>query len=92
MPEIIEDMIKTIRFMMMTLAPTAVSIQRERNNPARKQQTEIKTAVSTTARKRLHSRIAVTAGKIIRLEISSAPIIIIPSTTVTAVRMAIRRL
>ena len=45
-----------------------------------------------TERKRLHTRMAVKAGKMIRLEISIAPINRIPSTTVTAVRAASRRL
>ena len=44
----------------------------------------------TTPRKLLKIRIDVRAGKIIRLEISIAPIIRIPSTMVIAVRMAIK--
>ena len=43
-----------------------------------------------TPRKVLHTRMDVSAGKMIRLEISSAPIMRIPRTMVTAVRTAIR--
>ena len=53
-----------------------------------KHTTDIAAEHSTTARKLLHTRIADRAGKIIRLEMSSAPIIRIPSTTVTAVSTA----
>ncbi len=42
----------------------------------------------TTLRKLLNTRIEVSAGKITRLEIRSAPIIRIPSTIVTAVSTA----
>ena len=47
-------------------------------------------AVSTTALKLRQMRMAERAGKMIRLEISSAPIIRIPSTTVMAVNTASR--
>ena len=50
--------------------------------------TAAETAV--TARKLLQTRIEVSAGKIIRLEISRAPIILMPTTTVTAVSSAVR--
>ena len=45
---------------------------------------------STTPRKLRNTRIAVSAGKMTRLEIKSAPIIRIPTTTVTAVSIASR--
>ena len=41
-----------------------------------------------TLRKLLQSRIAVSAGKMMRLEISIVPIILIPTTIVSAVRSA----
>ena len=46
----------------------------------------------TTPLKLLKSRMAVRDGKIMRLEISMAPIILIPITIVTAVKTAIRTL
>ena len=58
--------------------------------PATKQTTEMRAAQSTTPLKLLHTRMAERAGKIIRLEIKRAPIIRIPSTTVTAVSTASR--
>ena len=45
---------------------------------------------AVTARKLLHTRIEVSAGKIIKLDINNAPIILMPTTTVTAVSTAIR--
>ena len=70
----------TTRFATTTLAPGAVSKVRDRKKPNRKQTTDTKAAQITTLRKLRQTRIAVTEGKIIRLEISSAPIIIMPST------------
>ena len=46
----------------------------------------------TTPLKLLKIRMAVRDGKIMRLEISMAPIILIPITIVTAVKTAIRTL
>ena len=79
----------TITFTITTLAPGAVSIARDENKPIRKQVTEINPEHITTERKLLQILIEVIAGKIIRLEIRSDPIIIIPKTIVTAVKTAI---
>ena len=62
----------------------------EAMSPAQKQHTDVTAAHTTTPRKLLNSRMAVSAGKITREEISMAPIIRIPSTMVRAVRMASR--
>ena len=56
--------------------------------PKRKHTTEITAAQITTPRKLRQIFIAPSAGKMIRLEISSAPIMRMPSTTVTAVSTA----
>ena len=53
--------------------------------PKQKQASETTAAVITTLLKLLHTRIAVSAGKITNAVISNVPIIRIPSTTVTAV-------
>ena len=81
--------VNTTTFTTTTLAPGAVSIISEMNNPVRKQSTETIPEQITTERKLLHSLIDVRAGKIIRLEINNEPIIIIPSTIVIAVKTAI---
>ena len=70
------------------LAPGAVLKSREIIIPIRKLTTDTAPDVSTTPLKLLHMRIAVRVGITIRLDMSRAPIIIIPSTTVTAVRTA----
>ena len=51
--------------------------------------TEITAEFTVTLLNVRHTRMDVSAGKMIRLEMRSAPIILIPSTMVTAVRMAI---
>ena len=56
--------------------------------PTKKQTTDTTAHITVTPLKLLHTRIEVSAGKIIRLEISSAPIILMPTTTVRAVRTA----
>ena len=58
-------------------------------SPAQKQTTEVTAEQRITPRKLLNSRMAVRAGKMMREEISIAPIIRIPNTMVRAVRMAI---
>ena len=59
-------------------------------SPAQKQTTDMTAAQSTTLRKLRNRRMAVRAGKMIREEISMAPIIRMPSTMVSAVRIASR--
>ena len=75
--------------MTATVAPVGVEAIYETIMPAVKQNTEIAAAVIITDLNRLHTRMADSDGKIIRLEISSAPIILIPRTTVTDVSTAI---
>ena len=70
------------------LAPVGVSRKYDAVMPTRKHATEMTAAVTTTARKLLQRRIAESAGKMMRLEMSSAPIMRMPSTTVTAVSTA----
>ena len=55
-------------------------------SPRQKQTTESAAAKHTTERKLLKRRMAERAGKMIRLESSIAPIMRMPSTTVSAVR------
>ena len=58
--------------------------------PIQKHTTDRMPEQTTTLRKLLKIRMAVSAGNITRLEISIAPIIRIPSTIVTAVKTAIK--
>ena len=60
--------------------------------PMQKQITDKIPEDHTTPLKLLNTRMDVNAGKMIRLEISIAPIIRIPSTMVTAVKTAISTL
>ena len=56
--------------------------------PAAKQHTASTAEQTVTERKLLNTLMAESAGKIMRLDMSSAPIMRMPSTTVTAVSMA----
>ena len=78
----------TARSAITTLAPAGVLKAKEMTIPAQKLPTAITAEQIITERKLLNTLIAERAGKIIRLEMSSAPIILIPTTTVTAVSMA----
>lgn len=83
---------KSIRhtaFAATTLAPAGVLNAYDTVSPAKKHTADTTADTTVTARKLLHTRIDVSAGKIIRLEMSSAPIIRIPTTTVTAVSRAV---
>lgn len=60
--------------------------------PAAKQHTASTAEQTVTARKLLNTLMAESAGKIMRLDMSSAPIMRMPSTTVTAVSMASSKL
>ena len=71
------------------LAPTGVLQRYDAVIPRKKHVTESIDDVIITLLKVLQTCIDVSAGKIIRLEIRSVPIILIPSTTVRAVSMAI---
>ena len=68
------------------VAPVGVSSIYEKARPIIKHTADKTAEHITTLLNLLHTRIDVSAGKIIRLEIRSVPIILIPSTTVTAVR------
>ena len=83
-----ENAAKARRLAATMLAPVGVSRKYEATAPIRKQPTEIAAAVTMTARKLLHTRMAESAGKMIRLEMSSAPIMRMPRTTVIAVSTA----
>ena len=72
------------------LAPVGRFQTKDRASPAAKQISEMQADVTTSARKLLTSLRAVTAGRMIRLDIRSVPIILMPSTTVRAVRKEIR--
>ena len=80
------------RFAATTVAPTGVDQAKDTVSPAQKHPADVTAAQRVTPRKLRKSRMAVKAGKITREEISMAPIIRIPSTMVSAVRMARRAL
>ena len=80
---------KVHKFTHTTLAPTGISSEYEKRIPIKKHTTLITADVIITLLKNLQTRIALSAGKIIRLEIKSEPIIVIPRTIVSAVKIAI---
>jgi hypothetical protein len=74
------------------LAPVGVEYTKEAVIPIKKHITERTAEEITTLLKLLNILIEVNDGKIIRLDIKSAPIILIPKTTVIAVSAAIKAL
>ena len=68
-----------------TVAPTGVEKRYEPVRPRQKQTTASTPAKITTERNRLNTRMAESAGKMTSDEMSSAPIMRMPSTTVSAV-------
>ena len=78
----------SVRLAATTVAPTGVERVKERPSPTQKQMTEVTAAEVITPRKLLKSCMAVSAGKIIKEEISMAPIMRMPSTMVSAVSTA----
>ena len=58
--------------------------------PMQKQTTDTTAELTVTEQNVVHTRMEVRAGKMIRLEISKVPIIRMPSTMVSAVKMASR--
>ena len=84
-----EKIIKSIKFIITTVAPAGVLNPKEINIPAKKQTKDTTTELIITLRKFLKSLIEVRDGKIIRAEISSVPITLIPITIVKAVSTAI---
>ena len=81
--------IKAPKFAITTLAPDGNSYKYEKTIPSTKQITEIHADDITTCENRLKTRIEVSDGKIIRLEINKVPIRRIPNTIVIAVSSAI---
>ena len=73
---------------MTTLAPVGVENRKEAIRPTTKQETESTAEQSTTPLKLWNRRIELSAGKMIRLEMSREPMSLIPSTIVTAVSTA----
>ena len=71
------------------VAPVGRESSKDMRRPERKEIREMIAEQMVTPRKVLQSRIAVSAGKIIKLEMSIDPIIRIPRTMVTAVSRAI---
>lgn len=86
---ITEKIINAIILTATILAPVGVSSIYDPIIPKVKHPAETAAEVMTAAINLLHTLIAVSAGKIIRLDIKSDPIILIPKTTVTAVITAI---
>ena len=84
-----QNRIKTIMLTITTLAPVGVAYTYEITTPIKKQSIEITAEQMVTLLNVLKTRMELRAGKIIRLEISRAPIIRIPSTIVRAVKKAI---
>lgn len=78
----------TSRFTATTLAPAGVENSNDIKSPIKKQTAETIAEVMTTLRKLRQTRMEVRAGKMIKLEISMAPIIRMPTTMVTAVSNA----
>ena len=74
---------------MTTLAPEGSSNTYDAAMPSTKHTTEMTDEHTTTALKLRHRRMLVSAGKMMRLDIRSAPIMRMPRTTVTAVSTAI---
>ena len=79
---------KTIILISTTLAPVGVAYIYEMTIPVKKQSIEITAEQTVTLLNFLNRRIELKAGKIIRLEINTAPMIRIPSTMVRAVKKA----
>ena len=77
-------------FTATTLAPVGVERKKLMNMPAIKHTAESTPEHMTVPLKVLQRRMAVRGGKMIRLEMSSAPIMRMPRTMITAVRQARR--
>ena len=69
------------------LAPVGREYRKDMHKPIKKHRTDIKADEIITFLKLLKTLMEVRAGNIIRLEISTAPIILIPTTMVKAVSM-----
>ena len=78
-------MMNTHRLLTTIVAPVGSSKRYDATSPVKKQNIEIITDIIITCLNLCVTRIADNAGKIIRLEIRSVPIILMPITMVTAV-------
>ena len=88
----IAKIMKMIMSAATIVAPTGVSARTETRMPASEHPTEITEAQIVTLLKLLKTRIAESAGKMMRAEIRSAPTRFIAITITTAVRIASDRL
>jgi hypothetical protein len=77
-----------VKFTATTPAPAGMEYTKEMKIPVKKHTTDNMADETTTAKKLLHTRMEVSAGNIIRLEMSMAPIKRIPITMVSAVSTA----
>ena len=84
-----ENAQKAARFTTTTLAPVGTEKPKEITIPIKKHMTDKTPEFITPLLKLLHTLMDVRAGKIIKLEINIAPIILIPITIVRAVKSAI---
>lgn len=87
--EIIQNAKNTAAFTITTLAPVGVSSEYEAHIPTKKQHNDSTPEQIITDLNFLHKRIDESAGKIIKADIRSVPIIRIPITMVSAVSRAI---
>ena len=85
----IQKTIKIIILIATTLAPVGVAYRYEKTTPVKKQNIETSAEQIVTFLNFLNTRMELRAGKIIRLEMSMAPIMRMPSTIVRAVKKAI---
>ena len=83
------SILKTTKFASTMLAPTGRLKLYELYNPAKKHTTDTMPEIKTTYLNPLTTAPAESAGNMIRLEISIVPIILIPTTIVSAVKTAI---
>lgn len=84
-----EKTANAIAFTATTLAPAGIEKMKDTQSPVKKHTTETIADIVTTVLNVLQTRIAVSAGKITILEMSIAPMILMPITIVIAVRSAI---
>ena len=83
---------KTAMFATTTDAPAGVEKANDPTIPAKKQTTDTAAEVTTTPLKLRQTRIEVSAGKMMREEMSIAPMMRIPTTMVIAVKKAMSML
>ena len=89
---IAENKAKAIILTITIVAPAGVEKIYDPTIPKKKHTIETIEELITTVLKLLHTLMEVNAGKIIKLEISKVPIILIPTTIVMAVKNAMSML